>query len=133
VAVGGPIPAREVTRVDSSRPLCYNPLSRGLELRFVQVSKGPKEVEMPNIKSQIKRMHKSEEQRQRNRSVMSALKTKIKKFETAIQSGDADEARDKFDEASRELDKAATKGVIHKNKAANKKSRMARDLNSMVS
>jgi len=88
---------------------------------------------MPNIKSQIKRMRKSEDQRQRNRSVKSALKTKIKKFETALQSGDADEAREKFDDASRELDKAATKGVIHKNKAANKKSRMARDVNSMGS
>jgi small subunit ribosomal protein S20 len=78
-------------------------------------------------------MRKSEDQRQRNRSVKSALKTKIKKFETALQSGDADEAREKFDDASRELDKAATKGVIHKNKAANKKSRMARDVNSMGS
>ncbi len=104
-----------------------------MEPRFVQANKSPKEVDMPNIKSQIKRMRKSEDQRQRNRSVKSALKTKIKKFETALQSGDADEAREKFDDASRELDKAATKGVIHKNKAANKKSRMARDVNSMGS
>ena len=90
-----------------------------------------KEVEMPNIKSKIKRMHKSEEQRQRNRNVKSGLRTVIKKFETALESGDAEAARDHFTEASRALDKAASKGVIHKNKAANKKSRMARDLNAM--
>jgi len=86
---------------------------------------------LPNIKSQIKRMHKSEEQRQRNKSVMSALKTDIKKFEAAFQSGDSDTARERYAEASRALDKAASKGVIHKNKAANKKSRMSRDLKSL--
>ncbi len=86
---------------------------------------------MPNIKSQVKRMHKSERQRQRNRSVKSALKTVIKKFYAANQAGDVEAATATFDEASRALDKAASKGVIHRNKAANKKSRMARDLNAM--
>lgn len=86
---------------------------------------------MPNIKSQIKRMRKSEEQRQSNKSVMSALKTDIKKFEAALQSGDSDTARERYAKASRALDKAASKGVIHKNKAANKKSRMSRDLKSL--
>jgi small subunit ribosomal protein S20 len=86
---------------------------------------------MPNIKSQIKRMRKSEDQRQRNKSVKSALKTDIKKFEDAIQSGDSEAARDRYSETARSLDKAASKGVIHKNKAANKKSRMFRDLKSL--
>jgi small subunit ribosomal protein S20 len=86
---------------------------------------------MPNIKSQVKRMHKSEEQRQRNKSVKSALKTDIKKFESALESGDSEAAGQIFTEAARSLDKAASKGVIHKNKAANKKSRMSRDLNRM--
>jgi small subunit ribosomal protein S20 len=86
---------------------------------------------MPNIKSQIKRMRKSEEQRQRNKSVKSALKTDIKKFEDAVQSGDPESASERFSEAARSLDKAASKGVIHKNKAANKKSRMNRDLKSL--
>ena len=86
---------------------------------------------MPNIKSQIKRMRKSEEQRQRNKSVKSALKTDIKKFEAALQSGDSETARDSYADASRALDKAASKGVIHKNKAANKKSRMSHDLKSL--
>ncbi len=87
---------------------------------------------MPNIKSQIKRMRKSEEQRVRNKSVKSALKTDIKKFEAALQSGDSEAARDRFGVAARALDKAASKGVIHKNKAANKKSRMSRDLKSLA-
>jgi small subunit ribosomal protein S20 len=86
---------------------------------------------MPNIKSQIKRMHKSEEQRQRNKAVKSALKTDIRKFEAAVQSLDPEAARQMYAEASRSLDKAASKGVIHKNKAANKKSRMFRDLKSL--
>ncbi len=86
---------------------------------------------MPNIKSQVKRMRKSEDQRQRNKSVKSALKTDIKKFETALESGDSVVAGQRYSEASRALDKAVSKGVIHKNKAANKKSRMSRDLNRM--
>ena len=86
---------------------------------------------MPNIKSQVKRMRKSEDQRQRNKSVKSALKTDIKKFESALESGDAEAAGQRYSEAARALDKAASKGVIHKNKAANKKSRMSRDLNRM--
>jgi small subunit ribosomal protein S20 len=90
-----------------------------------------KEVEMPNIKSQIKRMHKSEEQRIRNKSVKSALKTDIKRFEAAIQSGDSEAASESYAAAARALDKAVSKGVIHKNKAANRKSRMSRDLKGM--
>ncbi len=86
---------------------------------------------MPNIKSQVKRMHKSERQRVRNRSIVSALKTTIKKFEAASASGDVDSARETFADASKELDKAVSKGVIHKNKASNKKSRMASALNGM--
>jgi small subunit ribosomal protein S20 len=88
-------------------------------------------MQLPNIKSQIKRMRKSEEQRIRNKSVKSALKTDIKKFETAVQSGDPEAARQSYDVAARSLDKAASKGVIHKNKAANKKSRMSRDLKTL--
>ena len=86
---------------------------------------------MPNIKSQVKRMRKSEEQRQRNKSVKSALKTDIKKFESALDSGDSEAAAQSYAEAARALDRAVSKGVIHKNTAANKKSRMSRDLNSM--
>lgn len=87
---------------------------------------------MPNIKSQIKRMKISEQQRQRNRSVKTALRTTIKRFYAASEAGDHETARLQYAEAARALDKAASKGVIHKNKAANKKSRMARDLNAMT-
>lgn len=95
------------------------------------VSAAEEEVRMPNIKSQIKRMRKSEEQRIRNKSVKTALKTDIKKFETARAAGDVESATETFKVASRSLDKAASKGVIHKNKAANKKSRMSRSLSAM--
>lgn len=87
---------------------------------------------MPNIKSQMKRLKISERQRQRNRSVKTALRTTIKKFYAASETGDQEAARAHYAEAARALDKAASRGVIHKNKAANKKSRMARDLNGMT-
>lgn len=86
---------------------------------------------MPNIKQQKKRVRKSEEQHLRNRSVKSSVKTDIKKFEGAFESGDREEAEKAYLDAARSLDKAATKGVIHKNRAANSKSRMARLLNQM--
>lgn len=76
-------------------------------------------------------MRKSEEQRVRNRSVKSALKTAVKRFYAATEAGDGEEARSSFEAASKALDKAASKGVIHKNKAANQKSRMARELGTL--
>ena len=87
-----------------------------------------REEKMPNIKSQIKRVRTNENQRMRNKDIKTSLKTDIKKFETAIAAGDAADASEKFSVASRSLDKAASKGVIHKNNAANKKSRMSKSL-----
>lgn len=86
---------------------------------------------MPNIKSQKKRMKKSREQRASNRSVKSSLKNTIKKFETACESGDLEQVQSSYIESQKALDKAASKGVIHKNKAANKKSSLARAINAM--
>ena len=83
---------------------------------------------MANIKSQIKRNRQNEAQRQRNKSVRSALKTKVKRFEQTLASGDPDAAREQYLETARALDKAASRGIIHKNKAANKKSRLAKRL-----
>jgi small subunit ribosomal protein S20 len=74
-----------------------------------------------NIKSQIKRNRQNEAAHERNKSVKSALKTAVRKFREAADSGDADNARALAREASRKLDKAASAGVIHKNQAANKK------------
>lgn len=82
---------------------------------------------MANIKSQIKRNRQNELRRAANRGTRSALKTRIKTFLTAAESGDAS-AAESYREAARALDKAAAKGVIHKNTAANKKSRLAKRL-----
>lgn len=84
---------------------------------------------MANIKSQIKRNRQNEAARLRNKAVRSSLKTRIKQARMAAESGDA-AAADVFKDAARALDKAAAKGVIHKNAAANKKSRLARRLTS---
>jgi small subunit ribosomal protein S20 len=78
-----------------------------------------------NIKSQLKRIKTNEKARQRNKAVKSSLKTAIRKFRAAAASGDAERATAALRDASRALDKAASKGVIHKNAAANKKSAMA--------
>ena len=80
---------------------------------------------MANIKSQKKRILTNEKARQRNKAVKSALKTHIRKFREAAEAGDAAKAAELSRVACRALDKAATKGVIHKNQAANKKSAIA--------
>ena len=85
---------------------------------------------MANIKSQIKRNRQNEAARLRNNRERSALKTKIKQFLTVAESGDSDAATEAYRDAARSLDKAAGKGIIHKNKAANQKSRLAKHLNS---
>ena len=77
---------------------------------------------MANIKSQIKRNRQNEAAHERNKSVKSALKSAIRKFREAADAGDADTARAAARVATQKLDKAASKGVIHKNQAANKKS-----------
>jgi len=85
-----------------------------------------------NIKSQIKRNKQNEKRRLRNKSVKSSLKTAIRKFHEAAASGDADTATALMRDASRKLDKAASKGVIHKNQAANRKSAISQKLNSVA-
>jgi small subunit ribosomal protein S20 len=79
-----------------------------------------------NIKSQIKRNKQNEKARQRNKAVKSSLKTSVRKFREAADAGDADEATLAMRTAVRSLDKAASKGVIHKRQAANRKSAIAR-------
>jgi small subunit ribosomal protein S20 len=86
---------------------------------------------MANIKSQIKRNRQNELRRERNKSTRSALKTQIKKFTESVETGDQGAAREAYREAARALDKAASKGVIHRNTAANKKSRLAKRLGSV--
>jgi len=84
-----------------------------------------------NIKSQIKRNRQNEKRRLRNKSVKSSLKTAIRKFHEARVAGDNDKATALMLDASRKLDQAASKGVIHKNQAANRKSAIAKRLRSL--
>ncbi|MFD5495883.1 30S ribosomal protein S20 [Streptomyces sp. NPDC001812] len=80
---------------------------------------------MANIKSQIKRNKTNEKARLRNKAVKSSLKTAIRKAREAVAAGDAEKAAEYQRVAARQLDKAVSKGVIHKNQAANKKSALA--------
>ena len=84
---------------------------------------------MANIKSQIKRNRQNESRRVRNKAVRSSLKTRTKRFLEVAGSGDNAAAQEAYKAAARDLDKAVAKGIIHKNKAANQKSRLARRLN----
>lgn len=86
---------------------------------------------MANIKSQIKRIGTNEKARLRNKSVKSSLKTAIRRFRAAADAGDKDQAVVLLRDASQALDKAASKGVIHPNQAANKKSALAQRVNSL--
>jgi small subunit ribosomal protein S20 len=79
-----------------------------------------------NIKSQIKRNKQNEKARVRNKAVKSSLKTSVRKFREAADAGDVDETTVAMRAAFRNLDKAASKGVIHKNQAANRKSAIAK-------
>ena len=83
---------------------------------------------MPNIKSAKKRVVVNGLKNQKNRAVKSALKTSMKKFDAALQGG-ADAAMPVFKSAVSGVDKAAAKGVLHKNTAARRKSQLARKLN----
>ena len=86
---------------------------------------------MANIKSQIKRIRTNEVARMRNKSVKSSLKTAVRRFTVAVDAGDKDAALTELKSASREFDKAVSKGVIHANQAANKKSAMAQRANAL--
>ena len=85
---------------------------------------------MANIKSQIKRNKQNETRRERNKAVKSALKTSTKKVQAAIADGDAEAAVARQREAARAVDKAASKGVMHKKTAARRKSRLAKQVNA---
>ena len=81
---------------------------------------------MANIKSQIKRIRTNNKAQDRNKAYRSALRTSIRRFRDAITSGDTTKIKAEFTDASRSLDIAVSKGVIHANNAANKKSAMAK-------
>ncbi|MGH8932674.1 MAG: 30S ribosomal protein S20 [Egibacteraceae bacterium] len=86
---------------------------------------------MANIASQIKRNRQNERRRLHNKSVRSGLKTYLKKFRAAAEAGNRDDAEQACRAAGKRLDKAAAEGVVHRNFAANHKSKMAQRLNSL--
>ena len=81
---------------------------------------------MANIKSQIKRNKQNEKARLRNKAVKSSLKTSVRRFREAADAGDAEKVTETMRAALTKLDKAVSKGVIHKNQAANRKSAIAK-------
>ena len=87
---------------------------------------------MANIKQQKKRVLTNEKSRQRNQSVRSAVRTEIRKFRALVETGDKAQAEEQLRTASRALDKSVSKGVFHRNNAANKKSAMALAFNQMA-
>jgi small subunit ribosomal protein S20 len=84
-----------------------------------------------NIKSQIKRNKQNEKAHERNKAVKTGLKSAVRKFREAAESGDAAKAEALAKDAAKKLDKAASKGVIHKNQAANRKSAIAKKAASL--
>lgn len=87
---------------------------------------------MPNIKSAIKRVKTNEKRRAQNASQKSALRTAIKNFESSLAANDVEAAKTAFVTAIKKIDKAATKGLIHKNAASRQKSRLQKKLNEFT-
>ena len=86
---------------------------------------------MANIKSSAKRAQLTEKSTAKNRAARSLMKTNIKKFNTSVAEGKRDPAEEAFKTAVKTVDRAATKKLIHKNKAARRKSAMTKKLNAI--
>ncbi len=86
---------------------------------------------MPNIKSAIKRVSVIEKKTARNNMIKTGYRTAVKKFEKAVEEANVEEATKLFAEATKKIDQACTKGVIVKNTASRKKSRLAKKLNAI--
>ncbi|GAA5152415.1 hypothetical protein GCM10023321_21070 [Pseudonocardia eucalypti] len=123
---GKPIALRDPL---SRRALVKHPRPRGA--RRTTTNRRTRGSRVANIKSQIKRVKTNEKRRLRNKSVRSAVRTAIRRFREAVEAGDNEQIVERQRFASRALDKAASKGVIHRNQAANKKAAMAQRVNSL--
>ncbi|AZU00968.1 MULTISPECIES: 30S ribosomal protein S20 [Brevibacterium] len=86
---------------------------------------------MANIKSQIKRIKTNEKARQRNKAVRSEVRSYVRVVRENIAAGNKEEAQQAYAVAARKLDKAVSKGVLHKNNAANRKSRLSTQINAL--
>jgi small subunit ribosomal protein S20 len=89
-------------------------------------------VGLPNIKSAKKRVEVNEKRNMRNRMRKTNLKTTIKKVDAAVEGGDRAAAVESYAQAAKKIDQAVVKGILHKNTAARRKSRLARAINSMA-
>ena len=87
---------------------------------------------MANIKSQVKRNKTNDARHERNKAVKSSLKTSIRRVTEAAEKGDSAAAIEAANHANRELDKAVSKGVLHKNQAANRKSAVSKTANAVA-
>ncbi|HHX00979.1 MAG TPA: 30S ribosomal protein S20 [Acholeplasmataceae bacterium] len=87
---------------------------------------------MANIKQQAKRNLTNEKKRLQNAAFKSSIKTAIKKFETAVQNNNLEEAKANFNDANKKLDKALAKGLFHKNKVSRMKSHISKLLNTIA-
>ena len=105
-------------------------VDRAPDLRPINLT-STKAQSVANIKSQIKRNKQNEKRHERNKSVKTSLKTAVRKFREAAEAGDKETAIQLGRDAARKLDKAASKGVIHKNQAANRKSAIAKKAASL--
>lgn len=94
--------------------------------------RGGAKSDMPNIKSAKKRVKVIEKKTLRNNMIKSGYKSAVRKFEEAIESGNIEEAKTLFSQATKKIDQACTKGVIVKNTAARKKSNLSKKLNAAI-
>ncbi|GAA0330730.1 30S ribosomal protein S20 [Oceanobacillus sp. FSL W7-1293] len=85
---------------------------------------------MANIKSAIKRVEVNQKKRANNVSQLSAMRTEIKRVEKLVEANDVENAKAAFQSANKQIDKAAQKGIIHKNAASRQKSRLAKKVNA---
>ena len=99
-----------------------------MELREITLPPLQESINVANIKSQIKRILTNKKSQERNKAVKSEVKTAVRATREAIAAGDKKKASDALLLASKKLDKAASKGVIHKNQAANRKSAIAKQV-----
>lgn len=91
-----------------------------------------KENIMPNIKSAKKRVLVAEKKAAANKAIKSQMKTQIKKFLATVEAGDKEEAKKVYSETVSVIDSTASKGIIHKNCANNKKAKLAKKLEAMA-
>lgn len=121
----GPVAIRRQGTPHALSQESHEPSFRPLHISIQKAS------QVANIKSQIKRVKTNEKARLRNKSVKSELKTYVRRTREAIAAGDKAAAEESLNAASRKLDKAVSKGVIHKNQAANRKSKLAKQVSAL--